>query len=130
MTDIGKAVVASTTRPAYANGGTASCATESRATGLPFHAVQRHLVEILGTESSRFLDEKMIDIGAQPMGVGQLVARARGNEQLIGSIRCGSVALSNLCLKYVNPRFNPQTTSGYVRCQVPNAESGRSLGRS
>ena len=63
-------------------------------------AVEVDAIEILDTEVGRLAYEEVIDVGAEPVRVGQLVARARGDEQLVRAIRPRvDTALPVSCLK-------------------------------
>ena len=64
-------------------------------------------IEILDAERDRLAHQKVIDVAAQPVRVGQLVVRARGHEQLIRAIGVRSIAPSGLVLEVGEAALQP-----------------------
>src|SRR5262245_10403736 len=61
--------------------------------------MQLRLIEILRAGCDSFLQEKIIYIGAQPVGVGRFSIRAGSDEQLIRTILRGPILLFGLMLE-------------------------------
>ncbi len=108
---------------------------QSGSVRMPLRTLERHLIEVLDTEIDRLTHEEMIDIRPQPVRVGQLVARTRGNEQLIGSIRLDPIALTGLVLEVCEPALQSaddvrvRALPGPERRQRPQAREVVSIGK-
>ena len=58
-----------------ADGCTAALTGQHGVAGSPLDSTQPDLVDVVRTERNRFLHQKLIDVGPQPVRVGRLVAR-------------------------------------------------------
>src|SRR6185503_215836 len=66
---------------------------------LPVDAIELDEVLVIGAERDRLLDQKTIDVAAQPVRIGDLVARARRDEQLVRSIAGRIISASRFVLE-------------------------------
>ena len=53
------------------------------ASRFPPHTLQRHSIHVLDAQRPRFLDQEVVEVGPQPVGVGHFIARAGGDQQLV-----------------------------------------------
>jgi hypothetical protein len=114
--------LASTTKLARMRTAVTCAAQRRAAVEMPLDSIERDLVQILDTERDRFADQKVIDVGAQPVSIGQFVVRACGDEQLVGSISGSSIALARLVLEIREPAFQAADDI-WIRA-LPGAEGG------
>src|SRR5262249_32099751 len=83
-----------------------------------FDSRDRRLVEILDPRRLRLADEKVIEVGAIPVRVGDFIVGARGDEELVAALRVAGKGRAGSMAVKSEPAFQ---TDGKLGMRTPPA---------